>query len=147
VAILTRNLNPHEPHEPYVPDRRQNNALQRRDPGLSQENIITGRRRRQAHFIEAAPNLSKYFAFAAAIAQAHEATSTASQPKIKRDPTRIHRDVLPPPPRHWKELKHHPHGKQFETAAHVEFNSCWEKGTFAKPDVTVSYIDDAVPLM
>jgi hypothetical protein len=54
--------------EIYIPDRRQNNAPQRRDPDLSQDNIITGRRRRQAHFLEAAPDISKYFAFAATIA-------------------------------------------------------------------------------
>ncbi|KAK1916946.1 hypothetical protein P3342_004502 [Pyrenophora teres f. teres] len=40
--------------EIYIPDRHQNNAPQRRDPNLSQDNIITGRRRRQAHYIEAA---------------------------------------------------------------------------------------------
>jgi hypothetical protein len=60
--------------EIYIPDRRQNNAPQRRDPSLSQDNIITGRRRRQTHFLKAAPDLSKYFAFAATIAQANEAT-------------------------------------------------------------------------
>ncbi|KAG9382267.1 hypothetical protein A1F94_007921 [Pyrenophora tritici-repentis] len=43
----------------YIPDRHQNNAPQQRDLNLSQDNIITGRRRRQAHYIEAAPNLSK----------------------------------------------------------------------------------------
>ncbi|KAG9382282.1 hypothetical protein A1F94_007936 [Pyrenophora tritici-repentis] len=30
--------------EIYIPDRHQNNAPQRRDPNLSQDNIITGRR-------------------------------------------------------------------------------------------------------
>jgi hypothetical protein len=54
-------------HAPYVPDRRQNNAPQRRDPDLSKENIVTGKQRRQAHFIETVPNLSKYFAFTAII--------------------------------------------------------------------------------
>jgi hypothetical protein len=54
-------------HAPYVPDRRQNNAPQRRDLDLSSENIITGKRRRQAHFIEIALDLSKYFAFTAII--------------------------------------------------------------------------------
>jgi hypothetical protein len=111
-------------HELYVPDRRQNNAPQRRDPNLSQENIVTGRRRHQAHFIEATPDLSKYFAFAATIAQANEATLVASQAGIKTDPTRIHRDDLPPPPRHWKELKRHAHRKQFKAAAVAEFNDC-----------------------
>jgi hypothetical protein len=87
-------------HAPYVPDRRQNNAPQRRDPDLSKENIVTGKRRRQAHFIKTAPDLSKYFAFTAIIQQSQEATSLASQLMIKRDPTRVHRDDLPPPPRH-----------------------------------------------
>jgi hypothetical protein len=32
--------------EMYILDRRQNNAPQRRDPNLPQDNIITGRRRR-----------------------------------------------------------------------------------------------------
>jgi hypothetical protein len=86
--------------EIYILDRQQNNAPQRRDPNLLQDNIITGRRRRQAHFIKAAPDLSKYFAFAATIAQANEATLTASQLRINHDPTRIYRDDLPPPPRH-----------------------------------------------
>jgi hypothetical protein len=133
-------------HAPYVPDRRQNNAPQRRDPDLSKENIVTGKRRRHAHFIEASPS-TKYFAFAATIQQAHEATFLASQPMVKRDPTRVHRDDLPPPPRHWKELKHHLHGKQFTAAAETEFNDCWNKGTFARPDITVSHINDTVPLM
>lgn len=132
--------------EIYIPDRRQNNAPQRRDPNLSQDNIITGRRRRQAHFLEAAPNLSKYFAFAATIAQASDAISAASQSSVKRDPTRIHRDNLPPPPRHWNELKRHAYGKQFEAAAVAEFNSCWTKATFAKPDITAKRAE-AVPLM
>jgi hypothetical protein len=130
----------------YIPDRQQNNAPQRRDPNLSQDNIVTGRRRRQAHFIEAAPDLSKYFAFSATIAQASEAISATSQLRIKRDPTRIHRDDLPPLPRHLKELKRHAHGKQFEAAAVAEFNSCWKKGTFANPDITADRTD-AVPLM
>ena len=96
VAVPTREL---DTHKQYVLDRRQNNALQRRDLNLSQDNIITGRRRRQAHFIEASP-LTKYFAFAVMIQQSHEAISLASQSRIKRDPTRIHRDDLPPLPRH-----------------------------------------------
>ncbi|KAI1667253.1 hypothetical protein L13192_07962 [Pyrenophora tritici-repentis] len=109
--------------EIYIPDRHQNNAPQRRDPNLLQDNIITSRRRRQAHYIEAAPDLSKYFAFSATIAQANDAISAASQP-TRSDPTRIHRDNLPSPPHHWKELKHHPHRKQFEAAAYTEFSDC-----------------------
>jgi hypothetical protein len=138
VATPTREL--------YIPDRQRNNAPQRRDPDLSQENIVTGRRRCQAHFIEAAPVLSKHFAFASSITQANEAVSVASQPRIK-DPTRIHRNDLPPPPRHWKELKRHAHRKQFEAATEAEFNKCWKKSTFAKPDITAKHIEDAVPLM
>jgi hypothetical protein len=85
---------------PYIPNRQQNNAPLRRDSDLSQENIVTGRCRRQAHFIEAAPASSKYFAFAATMEQANEATTVVSQSRIKPDPTRIHRDDLPPPPRY-----------------------------------------------
>jgi hypothetical protein len=96
IRVATRELGT---HVLYVSDRRQNNAPQRRDPDFSQENIVTGRRRRQAHFIEASP-LTEYFAFAATITQTNEATSYASQSRIKRDPTRIYRDDLPPPPRH-----------------------------------------------
>jgi hypothetical protein len=92
VATLTREL--------YIPNRQQNNAPQRRDLDLSQENIVTSRRRRQAHFIKAAPVLSKHFAFAATISQANEAVSVTSQRKIKLDPTRIYQNNLPPPPRH-----------------------------------------------
>jgi hypothetical protein len=131
--------------EIYLPDRRHNNAPQRRDPNLSQDNIITGRRRRQAHFIEAIPDLSKYFAFAATIAQASDALSSAIEPR-RTDPTRVHRDDLPPPPRHWKELSRHVHKKQFEAAAVAELDSCWKKGTFANPDITADRTD-AVPLM
>ena len=61
VAVPTRER---DTHQLYVPDRRQNNTPQRRDPDLSQDNIVTGRRRRQAHFIEASP-LTEYYAFAA----------------------------------------------------------------------------------
>jgi hypothetical protein len=143
--VATPTREPHI-HELYVPNRQQNNAPQRRDPELSQDNIVTGRRRRQAYFIEAPPALSKYFAFAATIAQANEATLVASQSRIKPDPTRIHRDDLPPPPRHWKELNRHAHKKQFEAAAVAEFDSCWKKGTFANPDITADRTD-AVPLM
>ncbi|KAI2484853.1 hypothetical protein Ptr902_03793 [Pyrenophora tritici-repentis] len=53
-----RGWNNYDDAEIYIPDRHQNNAPQRRDPNLSQDNIITGRRRRQAHYIEAAPDLS-----------------------------------------------------------------------------------------
>lgn len=120
VSVPTREL---DTHQPYVPDRRQNNAPQRRNPNLAQDNIVTGTRRRQAHFIESSTS-TEYFAFAAMIQQSHEAIFLASQPGIKCDPTRIHRDDLPPPPRHWKELKHHTHGKQFEAAAVTEFDSC-----------------------
>jgi hypothetical protein len=110
--------------EIYVPDQQQNIAPQRTDPNLSQDNIITGRRRRQAHFIEATPNLSKYFALAATLAQANEATVVASQSRINPDSTRIHCNDLPPPLRHWKDLKRHAHRKQFEAAAVAEFDSC-----------------------
>jgi hypothetical protein len=143
VTVPAREL---DTHQPYVPDRRQNNAPQRRDPNLSQDNIVTGRIRRQAHFIEASPS-TEYYAFAAMMQQSHEATSLASQPRIKRGPTRIHRDDLPPPPRHWKELKHHPHGEQFKAAAYTEFSDCWKKSTFASLDITAENTADAVPLM
>ncbi|KNG52825.1 reverse transcriptase rna-dependent dna [Stemphylium lycopersici] len=142
VSVPTREL---DTHQPYVPNRRQNNAPQRRNPNLAQDNIITGTRRRQAHFIESSPSI-EYYAFAAMMQQSHEAISLASQPGIKCDPTRIHRDDLPPPPRHWKELKHHTHGKQFEAAAVTEFDSCWKKGTFASLDITAENTD-AVPLI
>ncbi|KAI1663797.1 Polyketide synthase [Pyrenophora tritici-repentis] len=146
IAVTPRGWNNYDDDaEIYIPDRHQNNAPQRRDPNLSQDNIITGRRRRQAHYIEAAPDLSKYFAFSATIAQANDAISATSQP-TRSNPTRIYRDNLPPPPHHWKELKHHPHGKQFEAAAYTEFSNCWKKGTFAKLDITADKAD-AVPLM
>jgi hypothetical protein len=103
VATLTR--------KPYIPNRQQNNAPQRRDPDLSQENIVTGKRRRQAYFIEATPALSKHFAFATMMQQSREATSLTSQRKIKPDLTRLYQNNLPPPPRHWKELKRHAHRK------------------------------------
>jgi hypothetical protein len=135
-----------EDAEIYIPDPPQNNAPQRTDPNLSQDNIITGRRCRQAHFIEAAPDLSKYFAFAATIAQANEATLVASRSRINPDPTCIHCDDLRPPPRHWKELNCHAHKKQFQTVAVAEFDSCWKKGTFANPDIMANQTD-AVPLM
>jgi hypothetical protein len=54
----------------------------------------------QAYFTEAAPDLAKYYAFAIKIVQAIEATSTASQLKIKPDPTCIHWNNIPPPPHH-----------------------------------------------
>ncbi|KAF2818585.1 hypothetical protein CC86DRAFT_375651 [Ophiobolus disseminans] len=59
------------------------------------DNIITSRRRRYAHFIKASP-LTKYYAFAATIAQAHKATTLALQSRIKHNSTRIYRDNLPP---------------------------------------------------
>jgi hypothetical protein len=94
IRVTTRDL---DTHALYVPDRQQNNAPQRRELGLSQENIVTGRRRRQAHFLKASLHLSEYFAFAALINLSNEATYHASQPTIKRDPARIHCDELPPP--------------------------------------------------
>jgi hypothetical protein len=44
--------------------------------------------------------------------------------------TRIHQDDIPPPPRSWKELKHHKFGKEFEEAAKKEYQSLQERGTF-----------------
>jgi hypothetical protein len=88
VATLTRKLN--------ILSRQRNNAPQRRDPDLSQENIVNSRRRRQAYVIKAAPTLSKYFAFATIIQQSREATSLTTHCKIKPDPTRIYRNNLPP---------------------------------------------------
>ena len=58
------------------------------------------------------------------IRQASEATSLASELRINRDPTRVHRDDLPPLPRYWKELKHYLYRKQFKAAAHIKFNNC-----------------------
>jgi hypothetical protein len=122
------------------------NAPQRQDPDLSQESIVTGRHHRQAHLIEAAPASSKYFAFATTIEQANEATLVASQSRIKPDPTHIHRNDLPPPPCHWKELKHHTHRKQFEAASEAEISKCWKKDTFAKPDIAAKHIE-ALPFV
>jgi hypothetical protein len=133
--------------ELYIPNQQQNNAPQRQDPNLSQENIVTGRHRHQAHFIKAALASSKYFAFAATIEQANEATFVASQSRINPNPTCTHRNDLPPPPCYWKELKRHVHGKQFEAATEAEFSKCWKKSTFAKPDITAEHIKEAVPLM
>ena len=63
IKVATRDLNT---HTLYVLDRQQNNAPQRRDLDLSQDNIVTGKRRRQAHFIKASPS-TKYYAFATII--------------------------------------------------------------------------------
>jgi hypothetical protein len=70
-----------------------------------------------------------------------------SQSRIKPDPTCIHRNYIPLPPRHWKELKRHALGKKFKAASEAEFGKCWKKGTFAKPDITTKHIEDAIPLM
>jgi hypothetical protein len=138
---------PTSTRELYIPNRQQNNAPQRRDPDLSQENIVTSRRRCQAHFIKAASASSKYFAFAATIEQANEATLVTSQSRTNSNPTCTHWNDLPPPPCYWKELKRHTHRKQFKAATEAEFSNCWKKGTFAKPDITAEHIEEAVPLM
>jgi hypothetical protein len=133
--------------ELYIPNQKQNNAPQRQDPDLSQENIVTGRCCCQTHFIKAAPASSKYFTFAATIEQANEATLVASQSRTNPNSTRTHRNDLPPPPCYWKELKRHAHRKQFEAATEAAFSKCWKKGTFAKPDITAEHIEEAVLLM
>jgi hypothetical protein len=89
----------------YVLVRQQNNAPQQRDPDLSQDNIVTGKRRRQAHFIEASPS-TKYFAFAAIIQQFSKVIALALELIVKHDPTRLYRDNLSPPPSPWKELQY-----------------------------------------
>jgi hypothetical protein len=43
IRVATRDL---DTNALYVLDRRQNNAPQRRDPDLLQDNIVTSRRRR-----------------------------------------------------------------------------------------------------
>lgn len=49
---------------------------------------------------------------------------------IQRHQARLHRDQLPPPPRHWKDLQSHLYRLGFTEAARKEFQDLQRRGTF-----------------
>ncbi|KAI0998790.1 hypothetical protein K3495_g9408 [Podosphaera aphanis] len=52
--------------------------------------------------------------------------------------SRLHKSNLPPAPENWNQLQYHPHREGFETAAHLEYTTLEEQGTFQSvPDAEV----------
>ncbi|OQV11384.1 hypothetical protein CLAIMM_15226, partial [Cladophialophora immunda] len=79
------------------------------------------------------PSLNGYhFAFSVAVAdgQLVDRSPTTTQ----TNGLRLHRDNLPPEPKHWRDLKRHPFRQQFEAAAQEEFDQLKRRGTFKEVD-------------
>jgi len=47
---------------------------------------------------------------------------------------RLHRDILPPPPKNWKEMQKHPYKSEFTEAAKKEFKTLKSMETFTQVD-------------
>ena len=47
---------------------------------------------------------------------------------------RIHRSELPTPPANWSEMLLHPHRASFQSAANLEYNELFDRGTFVPVD-------------
>ena len=57
----------------------------------------------------------------------------------------LHQDILPPPPKSWKQMQKHPYAKEFKKAVDKEFNALLNKGTFEYIDK--SKVDKQEPLL
>src|SRR6201999_1593234 len=55
-------------------------------------------------------------------------------PSVPGQLLKVHRDTLPPEPKHWKDLKSHAFGKLFIQAAHTEYDALKRRGTFIEVD-------------
>ncbi len=58
------------------------------------------------------------------------AFAAALKPRTRPQLHRLHRSQVPPPPKHWGDLKRHAFGKQFKQAAYVEFEELGRKETY-----------------
>ncbi|KAJ6163950.1 hypothetical protein N7470_002622 [Penicillium chermesinum] len=65
----------------------------------------------------------------------------------KTMPNRLHSDDLPPPPKSWKDLRTHPYGEMFYTAARIEIEALKSKGTFDVVDEPVDVSKQVLPLL
>jgi len=89
--------------------------------GMTEDNILPSRTRardrRHAHALAMA-NLGQDAGYHSAFAKDLNSTKYP------------HRDDLPPEPKSWKALARHPHGDAFVQAAHEEYASLIDRGTF-----------------
>ena len=112
-----------------APDRVNNNAPRREEISgqLDRGNIITGRRTRGMP----GAYVTSFMSF------------IVNQPK-----QRLHRDYLPQPPKHWKDLRKHPFHQEFGQAAEQELDSCFIKGCFVlTPAREEDVQEEILPLM
>src|SRR5258708_36893885 len=67
------------------------------------------------HIVDGTRNRKRKEAYATLLQQPQ--TNGAIYAAFMTGTKHIHRDELPPPPKHWRELKNHPHRAGFEAAA------------------------------
>ena len=59
----------------------------------------------------------------------------------------LHQDILPPPPKSWKQMQKHLYAKEFKKAVDKEFDALLNKGTFEYIDKSKVDKQEPLPLM
>jgi hypothetical protein len=118
---------------------------------VSADNIIVGKRQRkptgETSSVSASPRRAAYNAILEsgldiaekAIENTYATFNTASS----SSPTRRHQTDLPPPPRNWNSMLHHPLAEEFEAAAKLEWDTVTKKGTYKhvkRPDSNIKVL-------
>jgi hypothetical protein len=127
-----------------APNRRENNVPRRTNPAITSDNIVASKRTRG----------SSYAAYLSTFAVAYLSTfASAINPVKARElyepkKVRLHRDYLPPPLKHWSDLKSHAFDNRFKIARQAEFDDILRKGCF-KPEAQIEGVakGEILPLM
>jgi hypothetical protein len=109
------------PEPSTAPDPEESLQLAPKEIGLDldEQNIIEGKRTRTRKQVYQSQLRTNPDGFSIAVFNAHQFSRV-----------RLHRSQLPPVPEHWKDLADHPHASEFRTAAHKEFKTLLDRGTF-----------------
>ena len=87
---------------------------------LDPRNVIQGSRTRRSAHATALKQTDELVGYFSSFSTARKAISTKPP----------HRDILPPPPKSWKQMLKHQYSNEFKKAADKEFNALLNKGTF-----------------
>jgi hypothetical protein len=104
---------------------------------LDSRNIIQGTRTRRSAYATALKQTNELVGYYASFNTALKTVNTKPP----------HRDMLPPPPKSWKQMLKHQYSSEFTKAADKEFNALVNKGTFEYIHESHIKIDDSTPLL
>src|SRR5205814_5567998 len=110
---------PQEPTSQPTTPRNQTQQGNKISRDINPENIL--KRTRRSAYITVLQQSDKLIGYYASFNTAIRAGGVTKP---------LHQDILPPPPKSWKQMQKHPYAKEFKKVVDKEFNALLNKGTF-----------------